>query len=288
MKKIFLIIGCALLLNSCIQMNGGRHRTEESVSFESGSKYILLETKYFMASSVKNVQADLISSDIHIVGDATDRAYVTLHVNGSGIASLSAQQLQERANKYYNIQITLLEDGELYISIKPKVDRIFSDNGLSFQVSIHTLPSVAVQVDNVSGDMTLQKLASVKVSAVSGDIELQDIAENVEAGSTSGDITGDNIGSISDVHTVSGDIHLQIKTVGDDIHVKSVSGDVVLKMPNTLGANIDLSSVSGDLNANNFNAVSFSQKSDHHMEGTINGGGKTIVANTVSGNISLN
>lgn len=290
MKKIFIIIclPCIFSTSACIQLGCEHHHTEETVSFVSGSKYIALENKTFAASSVKNVQADLISSDINIIGDATDKAYVTLHVNGSSVSSLSPKDLQERANKYYNIQINLLDDGELYISIKPKIDRIFSEDGLSFHVSVHTLPSVAGQISTVSGDMTLKNLASIKASSVSGDIVLKDIMGNVEAGSTSGEIMGDNIGSISDVHTVSGDISFQIKTLTKDVDIKSVSGDIVLKMPNDIATNIDLSSVSGELNANNFKAVSFSQKSDHHVEGTINGGGKAIVANTISGDISLN
>ena len=59
-------------------------------------------------------------------------------------------------------------------------------------------------------------------------------------------------------------------------------------MPNNAAAIIDLSSVSGDLSANNFTAISFSQKSDHNVEGTLNGGGKAIIVNTVSGDITLN
>jgi len=140
-------------------------------------------------------------------------------------------------------------------------------DGVRGDASIHTL----------SGDVTLNRAAStVEVETVSGDIDLSGItSRQVRTNSTSGNL--EFAGTIADggryeFHTHSGEIHLQLPvSVGAELSLSTFSGDIDSAFPITLIAGTH------DIGASQAKKMNFT-----HGKGTAR-----IIAETFSGDVTL-
>jgi lia operon protein LiaG len=158
--------------------------------------------------------------------------------------------------------------------------------------------SGAVQVTDSKGELTVDTgSGSVSLSGVSGE------TLSVETGS--GDVHASDIRSNElSVETGSGDIEVtklvapQVKlntgsgaVVADlqgelwNVNVETGSGDVSLKLPPTVGANVDIESSSGDIETDF--SVLVTRHARDHLTGTIGDGRGKIAIETGSGGIKL-
>ena len=101
-----------------------------------------------------------------------------------------------------------------------------------------------VEAHSASGDVRVRSAGEAQVSSASGDIVLGSVAGPLTASSASGDIGADRIGGRVEVGTTSGDIRLR-RCDGDDITVKTVSGDITLGLPSGIRVDPDISTLSG-------------------------------------------
>lgn len=282
MKQLCYLILSVFALGglSCVQINSHAGYTEKNS--------VQLYIKNFGAA-VRQINADLVADDIDIKGDTQGETYVTVRVSGDGVSAtgVSVNELQQRVDKYYDIQIRQ-QDKTLYISVKQKMNDVPQAEALGFSFEVHTANSSAAAVKNVSGDVKIDRLAGADASTVSGDIELDNISGNATASNTSGNIDGDNIGSVSDAQTVSGDIKLKINSLPADAEISSVSGGIQLSYPSNIQASVDLGALSGDVHIGNAGAVNYSVKKDNKTTAALNDGGKSLSVHTTSGDISIN
>jgi lia operon protein LiaG len=110
------------------------------------------------------------------------------------------------------------------------------------------------------------------VSTASGDVKLDRISGSVEAKSVSGDV----------------EVNLEQLSGSDSLSFKSVSGDVVIVAPSTLDAEIEMKSMSGDLNTDfplTIQSVQFGPQKG--ATGRIGQGTHKIEIKTVSGDVRL-
>lgn len=282
MKQLCYLILSVFVLGSlsCIQINSGAGYSEKNS--------VQLYIKNFGAT-VRQINADLVADDIEIKGDTQGETYVTVRVSGDGVSKtgISMDELQQRVDKYYDVQIRQ-DNNELYVSVKQKINNIPHSDALGFFFEVHTAGSTVATVKNVSGDVKIDRAASADISAVSGDIELNNISGNTTASNTSGNITGDNIGAVGNAHTVSGDIKLKINSLPADAEISSVSGNVQLSYPSGTQAAVDMSSTSGGVHIGSAGTVNYSVKKDDKITAALNGGGKSLSVHTTSGDISIN
>lgn len=166
-----------------------------------------------------------------------------------------------------------------------------------------TLPAdVPVTVHSVSGDVVVAGVrGGVAVTTVSGRITASDVGGDVRLTSVSGSIEAQAVDGAVAVNTVSGTAvvtgrvpelngHAVSGTLTFDldeipeVSLSTVSGDVVLRLPNDDGMHLDLTTVSGTLDSGfPFTGTS----SRRRLSGEVGAGGRNVAVRTMSGDIAI-
>ena len=151
-----------------------------------------------------------------------------------------------------------------------------------------------VVVSSVSGSVRAARLRGrIRVDAVSADVALDDIVGDVGAKTVSGEITIRNTRA-SQVHaeTVSGEITYE-GTVepGGTYEFNAHSGDVKLRIPGGLNANLALETFSGEINSAFPMTLqpgdNVTRRRGRKMDFTIGSGGARVTVGTFSGDITI-
>ena len=142
-------------------------------------------------------------------------------------------------------------------------------------------------------DLEVAVPANLRVSAssVSGDVSIDGAHGDVSASTVSGDLRLDHLHATS-VHgnSVSGTIDVRVDelTGRGDFSFHSVSGDVLLEVPKGFGADLSMSTVSGDINSDFPITLGGSSRwSRRRVEARIGEGGRRLDVSTVSGDLRL-
>ena len=144
------------------------------------------------------------------------------------------------------------------------------------------------KVKAVSGDVTLDGIrGDVSAKTVSGDLETRDLSGRLSFHTVSGDLTvvsghGDEVRA----ETVSGQVTLDLDATGR-VEVKSVSGDLTIRLAPTSGISVDVTSVSGRLEAA-FDGLQREEKPGRtSLRGHVGDGATAVRARSVSGDFTL-
>lgn len=140
----------------------------------------------------------------------------------------------------------------------------------SGSVALSDVRGQSLSIDTGSGDITATDVRTneLKVNTGSGDIQLTSLAApQVELETGSGSVSADLSGEVWNVNVETG------------------SGDITLKMPPTLGAEVDIATSSGDIETDF--EVAVTRHSRDHMTGRIGDGRGKIDIETGSGAIKL-
>lgn len=128
-------------------------------------------------------------------------------------------------------------------------------------------------------------------SQVSGDVEARDLRGDVTASSVSGDVHVSTTG-VAEAHTVSGSLDILMGSLDwTRLDFRTVSGDITLRLPESLSTDIAFESLSGDLDTD-FDLRLEGRRSRRwvgsRVRGTIgDGGGRSLTLETVSGDVRL-
>ena len=123
----------------------------------------------------------------------------------------------------------------------------------------------AVKARTASGDIRLTDTDELMVKTASGDVRFDTVHGHCEVAAASGDLIGDVVTGDLKTSLASGDVRIgrvdgdvsvksasgdaQIDRVeGDDISVKSMSGDITIGLPSGIKLDFDLDALSGDVN----------------------------------------
>jgi hypothetical protein len=144
----------------------------------------------------------------------------------------------------------------------------------------------------VDVDFTVRVPAGVELIAgvVSGDVQANGLRSDVSAHSVSGDVAVSTTGVV-EAGTVSGSIDVEMGSLDwTRLSFNTVSGDVTLRVPEGLEAEVEFESLSGrldtdfDLRVENRRDGRFVGS---RVEGTIGAGGRELTFHTVSGDVRL-
>jgi DUF4097 and DUF4098 domain-containing protein YvlB len=146
-----------------------------------------------------------------------------------------------------------------------------------------------LSVDTGSGSVSVSSARgeTISVESGSGDVHASDIRSNelsVETGSGDIEVTK-LIAPQVKLNTGSGSVVADLQGELWNVNVETGSGDVSLKLPPSVGANVDIQSSSGDIETD-FSVLVTRQARDH-MTGTIGDGRGKIAIETGSGGIKL-
>ena len=128
-------------------------------------------------------------------------------------------------------------------------------------------------------------------SSVSGDVEVSGVTGRLRASAVSGDVRVKNVSGSANVSSVSGDVEVEVDRLdgSDDMKFASVSGDVVVKMPSNLDADVDISSMSGSIKTD----FPIEVREERHgprtyARGRLGSGSRRLNMSSVSGDLTLN
>src|SRR5213596_2941166 len=147
-----------------------------------------------------------------------------------------------------------------------------------------------VSVATGSGDITASGVdgSSLKLETGSGNVTLTDgkaSTLHVETGSGNIEATASSGDDLS-FETGSGDVDVALIATFSTVHIETGSGDVTLKVPPTLGAEVDLDTGSGDIDLGGL-TLQVRRIAHDHVTGTLGDGKGRVSVETGSGNVHL-
>jgi len=164
--------------------------------------------------------------------------------------------------------------------------------GKAFVSNVDGVIRVYVASADVAADRTR---GSLKVETGSGNVDLRTASGDIDLETGSGDITvagaqGSSLtGSSGDdlsFETGSGDVDVALVATFRSVHIETGSGDVTLKVPPTLGAEVDLDTGSGDIDLGGL-TLQVRRIEHDHVTGTMGDGKGRLSVETGSGNVRL-
>jgi len=129
---------------------------------------------------------------------------------------------------------------------------------------------------------------SLRLETGSGNVTLTDgkaATLHVETGSGDIDATGSSGDELS-FETGSGNVDVALTTAFRSLHIATGSGDVTLKVPPTVGAEVDLDTGSGDIDLGGL-TLQVRRIEHDHVSGTLGDGRGRLSVETGSGNVRL-
>jgi hypothetical protein len=247
---------------------------------------------------VRTLRVGLIAGRVDVVAHADDEQGARIEVT-----RVKGRQLEIEWN-----------DGELSV-IHPKVKWDGLLDGLKFisqrddiaELSIAVPRDCEVRISTVSADGLLAGLhaeASVRtvsgelaVSGVRGEVNARTVSGRIDVRDLRGSLSGESVsGSLIvhaveldslDVKTVSGELVLDLESTPSKVNMKSVSGDLVVRIPQESGFRLDAKTMSGQIVADGRRLGSGRRPGP--PQGEIRDGDESVrvSAMTVSGDVTL-
>jgi len=140
-----------------------------------------------------------------------------------------------------------------------------------------------VDINGVSADMNISDLSGneLDIVSVSGVCKLENcVVEEFSGDTVSGGIQYAGTAASADLNTVSADCTMILSCAPREVDLESVSGDLILLLPESCGFTADVESVSGVFTSD----FPTTQSKDRHVFGD---GRSKISAETVSGDLEI-
>lgn len=143
-----------------------------------------------------------------------------------------------------------------------------------------------INLKTSGGDITCEEIIGKLIATTSGgDIQLFNHVGNVDVKTSGGDIDINSSDGFVSATTSGGDITLKYQGENFGINLKTSGGDIVVKIPNSLKADLELRTSGGSVKTNIQARISESSKTK--FIGLMNNGGKMLYAKTSGGDIRL-
>lgn len=166
------------------------------------------------------------------------------------------------------------------------------DASVRFEVRVPR--SLTVEIDKIStasGDIEVTDVrGQVTVSTASGDVLVKDVNGRINASTASGEMRVQNVVGEVSAQSASGDVEVEIARLEGNENMKfsSASGDVKVKLPANVDAEISMSTATGDIETD----FPIEVKQHRHgpgsqAQGRLGSGARLIRLSTASGDVSL-
>jgi DUF4097 and DUF4098 domain-containing protein YvlB len=105
----------------------------------------------------------------------------------------------------------------------------------------------SLEVKTASGSIRGERVdGDVRVNSASGDVWLQHVGGRLTAALASGDVRTDEVGGDLRANSASGDVRID-RFRGDEVTIKSVSGDLVIGFPKGIRLEAEVNTLSGSV-----------------------------------------
>jgi len=172
------------------------------------------------------------------------------------------------------------------------------DASINFEVRVpRGMKYLFDNISSASGDITVSGvMGNVQAKSASGDVTVADVTGAVNASTASGDVRVKNIIGSASAKSASGDIEVEITRLdgAGNMEFASTSGDVKVKMPADLGAEVNMSVFSGSLRTDfpleiqeREQELGRGRGRGRSAQGRVGDGSRTLRLSSLSGNVIL-
>ncbi|MBX3092306.1 MAG: DUF4097 family beta strand repeat protein [Cryobacterium sp.] len=242
---------------------------------------------------VRNLKVGLIGGKVDIVGHDEPGARIEVHsvsrkplkvsINGD---TLEVDHPQLAWDNFIEMFKTFNINAQADVSIMVPRDVALKFGVVSATALISGLTEDA-KISTVSGDVVVDNVyGDLELGSVSGEINVRNHYGNITAKTVSGDITAS--GEIMKFTSggVSGDVFLDLTGIPDAATVKTVSGDITLRLEAGVPAQYKVTTVSGKLQLDDSEITGVrGQYTGKH--GDLHGQWLEFSASTVSGDVAV-
>ncbi|MBQ9119820.1 MAG: DUF4097 family beta strand repeat protein [Lachnospiraceae bacterium] len=271
-------IGLAMLLAASVTMFGGCNGNGSfglsSFLYDDAEKYTMGGAT-LEAGDIDTVDIAWVSGDVQVKYHEKDTVIISETAN---------KDLNEENSLYYRV------DGDT-LKIKYVKSGKWDFSRLQKNLTVwlpEELELAELKVESVSADLQIDEIAAEKamLDTISGEMELGQVkfSKNVEISTTSGKVTGSMEGRLEKLETesvsgglkitveelgvlnaqsTSGDIELTAEKAPTSIEAETVSGEIILYLPEDTGFTAELDSVSGEFKCD----FEVSEKKDRYQSG---------------------
>jgi DUF4097 and DUF4098 domain-containing protein YvlB len=233
--------------------------------------------------------------DIHSCGECKE-----IRVQVHATRDLSEYRLQEH------------QDGDrVFFSLKekPHIAHFNWRNEAGTKVTVEAPTHLDLEVKASDGNFTARELTGkLQVHAGDGSVTLEDVHGDLHLGTSDGNVvvrraTGtleargsdghmqiDGQFSAVQLHTSDGDLEFTLapgSQLSAASRIESSDGQVVLHVPSTLAADLDISTSDGHLDCALPLTMDHYDSSGNHLRGHLNGGGTALSVHTSDGNVKI-
>jgi hypothetical protein len=229
----------------------------------------------YRISAGGSVKVGNISGNVNVVGYEGDSVVVTGFKEGPDIDKVTFEDLSSGNNVEVRVKYPENCDCRVDVRFEVKVP-----SGISFRNVSFSSVSGNVMVNQVQGELRANSVSgNVKVSRVTGSVKANSVSGNVEVGEVNGRASA---------QSVSGDVEVEINSLDgtESMEFTSVSGNVRVKLPGNLDADVKLSTMSGDLKTD-FPLQIEELRHGRSASGRVGNGSRSLKLSAVSGSVSL-
>jgi len=147
------------------------------------------------------------------------------------------------------------------------------------------------QISTASGNIEVSNVnADVRASTASGDVLIRDVSGAIKASTASGQMRVKEVKGAINASSASGDVEAEVTRLEglDDMRLSSASGDVHVKMPANLDADVHMSSATGSVRTDFPIEVRRERYGPgESARGRLGNGSRHLSISSASGNVSL-
>lgn len=166
------------------------------------------------------------------------------------------------------------------------------DASLRFEVKVPR--STRFNFDKISvasGDLSAENVTGrIDLHTASGDVTLKGVSGEIDASSASGSVKVRDAAGTVRANSASGDVDVELTRVeGDgDMRFSSASGNVNVRLPASVDATVEMSTVSGKIDTNLPIEVKDNERGPgSRAHGQLGGGSRLLKITSASGDVSL-
>ncbi len=163
---------------------------------------------------------------------------------------------------------------------------------LHFEVRVPRNASVRLDpITTASGNIKITGVrGDIKVNTASGDVDVESVAGQINAATASGEMRVRDVAGAVNASSASGNVEVDITRLegGEGMKFSSASGNVSVRLPSGLDADVYMSTASGRITTDFPVEVRDSRHgSGSRAEGRLGSGGRNLRITTASGDVSL-
>lgn len=230
--NIILIIFLTLIAGSImILMFAIIKERKNFVSFIKEEKKSIIFEKTYNPINIKKLKINNKVSDIEIRNSKENQIKVIIY--GKEQEKITSDLENNVLNITKNNEgricfgFCIYEEDKVIVYLPKEIKLLLEIQNRSGDMIIEQFPNLELNIHNTSGNIEVEKINKININSISGDIILNE-ASAIKIKNRSGEITIDQILTLANIETASGDIEVTNLNVLENSSMKATSGNITI------------------------------------------------------------